>query len=247
MHEAPPLGSNQSIRIATAGWTIPRAVSEQFPTEGSGLERYAAKFDAAEINTTFYRNHRPTTYVRWYAATPSDFRFAVKLPQAITHRARLLDVTPLLRTFRDEVAELRDKLGPLLVQLPPSLAYAAPLAERFFADLCDLWGGPIACEPRHESWFGPSCDALLREHRVARVAADPAPHPSASLPGGWGGLAYWRLHGSPRMYYSRYEDARLRTLAKKLRSAEAAETWCVFDNTASGSAAADALRLQAIR
>ena len=231
-------------RIGTAGWSIPRSVSENFPIHGSGLERYAARFGAVEINSTFYRLHRASTYARWAAATPDQFRFALKLPRTITHDARLVDAMPLAIAFRTEAQHLGEKLGPLLVQLPPSLAFARAVAEPFFAGLRHLWPEAIVCEPRHESWLEGEADALLAAHRVGRVGADPARRPAAAAPGGWKGIAYWRLHGSPRMYYSAYDQAALRALALHMRAAGAAETWCVFDNTASGAAIANALDLQ---
>lgn len=232
-------------RVGTAGWTIPRAVAEHFPTEGAGLERYAARFDAVEINSTFYRSHRASTYARWVAITPPDFRFAVKLPRTVTHAARLVNAAPLVAAFRAEALQLGGKLGPLLVQLPPSLAFDAAVAEPFFRDLRDLWPDPIVCEPRHATWFEAEADALLAAHRVGRVAADPARHPAAASPAGWRGVSYWRLHGSPRMYHSAYDAAALSALAADLRAAPG-ERWCLFDNTTSGAAAADALRLQAM-
>lgn len=232
------------LHIATAGWTIPRAVAEAFPTEGGGLARYAARFDAVEINSTFYRSHRAATYARWAATTPPGFRFAVKLPRRITHEARLVGAGDALGAFRAEAEQLGDKLGPLLVQLPPSLAYDAAVARTFFADLRKGWPGTVVCEPRHPTWFEAEADALLRDHRIARVAADPPWHPLAAVPGGWPGLAYWRLHGSPRMYYSAYEDAALDNLAAEIRAGPARESWCVFDNTTSGAAMANALGLK---
>lgn len=241
MHEG-----KQAVRIATAGWAIPRAVSEAFPAEGGGLERYAARFDAVEINSTFYRSHRPDTYQRWLGATPPGFRFALKLSRSITHEARLAGAQERLEAFRAEAMLLGDKLGPLLVQLPPSLAFGRAVAEAFFQALRDLWPEAVVCEPRHASWFEPDADALLRTYRVGRVAADPARRPEAAHPGGWPDLAYWRLHGSPRMYYSAYDEAALADLADAVRASEAAEVWCVFDNTTSGAAAANALRLQAL-
>ena len=237
---------SRELRIATAGWAIPRAVAGQFPTDGAGLVRYAARLDAVEINTTFYRSHRPATYARWVATTPPDFQFAVKLPRAITHDARLADVTARLEAFRLEVEQLGDKLGPLLVQLPPSLTFDGPVAERFFADLRRRWPEAVVCEPRHPTWFEADADALLSAYHVGRVAADPARHPAAAKPGGWEGLAYWRLHGSPRMYYSAYGDETLAALAQAIRSSPVREAWCVFDNTTSGAAMANALSLQAL-
>jgi len=232
------------LHIGTAGWAIPRALSERFPAEGSGLQRYAARFDATEINSSFYRPHRAQTYERWATTTPSGFRFAVKAPRAITHEARLVDCQARLRVFVSEIASLGPSLGPTLVQLPPDLAFEGDVAARFFSGLRSAFSGLVALEPRHATWFGDDADALLRAHRVARVAADPARHPRAAIPGGWFGLAYWRLHGSPRMYYSPYEVAALDALARNLVTKDAEETWCIFDNTASGAAAADALRLR---
>jgi uncharacterized protein YecE (DUF72 family) len=235
-----------NVRIAAAGWAVPRAVAEAFPVEGSALQRYAARFDAVEINTSFHRPHRPATYERWAQATPPGFRFAAKVPRTITHQAKLVDCENLLAGFLVEVSWLGDKLGPLLVQLPPSLQFDAAVAERFFGRLRTQFAGVVVCEPRHATWFGEEADRLLRDQRVGRVAADPAPHPAAAAPGGWPGVAYWRLHGSPRMYFSSYDETALRILAGTLRSSAATQTWCVFDNTASGAAAADALGLQAL-
>lgn len=230
------------IRIGTAGWAIPRAVADRFPTEGTGLQRYAARLNCAEINSTFYRSHRPGTLARWAETTPEGFRFAVKAPKAITHDLRLAGCADLIERFLREITELGEKLGPVLVQLPPKLAFDPPTAETFFSDLRSRFDGPVACEPRHPTWFDAEADALLQSHRVARVATDPACVPTASDPGGWPGLAYWRLHGSPRMYWSAYDPDQLDRLASAL-SAAPEESWCVFDNTGSGAAAANALDL----
>ncbi len=240
----PETTTDPPIRIGTAGWAIPRPVADRFPVEGSGLQRYAGVFNAAEINTTFYRPHKPETFARWAATVPDGFRFAVKAPKAVTHERRLKDADDLMAAFLDQVAPLGDRLGPVLVQLPPTLAFDPDVAARFFEALRRAWDGPVALEPRHASWFVPEVDERLIDWRVARVAADPAKVPAAAHPGGWPELVYWRLHGSPRMYYSPYEAPVLDQLAENLRASGAAERWCVFDNTTSGAAAADALKLQ---
>lgn len=231
------------IRIGTAGWAIPRQSAHRFADAETLLSRYATRFNAAEINSTFYRSHRASTYSRWAAAVPEDFRFAVKAPKAITHERRLVDVDGLLEAFLDEIRPLETKLGPILVQLPPSLAFDGTGAERFFASLRQRTAIAVACEPRHPTWFDDAATRLLTHHRIARVAADPARVPDAALPGAWPALAYFRLHGSPRMYFSPYERGHIRSLAGVLAAIVAPETWCIFDNTGSGSAAADALAL----
>lgn len=236
------------VKIGTAGWAIPRRWADCFPNEGSTLQRYAARYNAAEINSTFYRSHRPATYERWRASVPDGFRFAVKLPKTITHRQRLADCEELVEQFAAETAELGQQRGPVLIQLPPSLAFEAEVARCFFPMARAALGPLIACEPRHPSWFEPEAESLLRDNGICRVAADPARVPEAALPGGWPQLVYVRLHGSPRAYWSAYDEDRLRGWAERLHPylAQAAESWIIFDNTGSGAAAGDALAMRDI-
>jgi uncharacterized protein YecE (DUF72 family) len=233
------------LRIGTAGWSVPSRHAAAMPPGGSHLERYSRRLDAVEINSSFYRPHQRKTYERWAQSAPTGFRFSVKLPKAITHEQRLADCGALLDRFAAEVAGLGDKLGVLLVQLPPKLALERRVAGRFFHDLRERIDTPIACEPRHASWFTPDISDWLTERRIARVAADPAPVTGAGEPGGWNGLAYYRWHGSPRIYYSDYDDAALKSLKKRLDEMRerGAATWCIFDNTALGAALGNALAL----
>lgn len=232
-------------RIGTAGWSLPRTSVDKFPAEGSNLERYARRLNCVEINSSFYRPHAIAIYERWAAAAPADFRFAVKVPKEATHERRLVATGDVLDRFLDECRGLGDRLGPLLVQLPPSLAFDERIAEEFLIDLLSRHDGTVAIEPRHASWMTDDAEALLGGYRVARVAADPARAERDAAPGGWPGLVYLRLHGSPRIYWSSYEEERLRGFARTLAAAaeRGAETWCIFDNTASGAAAANALQL----
>lgn len=235
----------RGILAGCAGWTIPVSAASHFPLAGSHLERYAAVLPAVEINSSFYRSHRPETYARWAASVPADFRFTVKAPKIITHLLKLSGTTQALESFLSEVASLGSKLGCLLFQLPPSLACDTKGARIFFRELRNRFDGTVAFEPRHASWFDAKADALLRDLHVARVAADPPVVPSAANPGGWTGAVYHRLHGSPKMYYSAYPEDYLRRLAELLRSeaSTAAAVWCMFDNTAGGMAMSDALSL----
>jgi uncharacterized protein YecE (DUF72 family) len=230
-------------RIGTAGWTIPASVADSFPREGSSLERYSKLFGCAEINSSFHRSHRPDTWRRWASAVPEGFRFAAKLSKEITHKRRLADFEAPLAAALVEMAGLGDRLAVLLVQLPPSLAFEPAVAETFFDALRGRWDRDVACEPRHASWFEAEADSLLADRRVARVAADPAKVPAAAEPGGWSGLAYYRLHGSPLMYRSSYDDGRLEAYAERVAAASV-PTWVIFDNTASSAATGDALKLK---
>jgi uncharacterized protein YecE (DUF72 family) len=231
-------------RIGCAGWSIPKAAGAAFPGEGSHLQRYAAVLNAAEINSSFYRPHQPQTYERWAASVPEDFRFAVKAPKRMTHELRLQDCAEAMRQFAAETAGLGAKLGCVLVQLPPGLQLDAAAAAGFFALAREHFGGMIACEARHPSWFGDEATALLQAAQVTRVIADPpkgqpGPHVATT------GATYARLHGSPRVYYSSYEDSFLDQAAASLagRVGDGHDAWCIFDNTASGAAAANAVAL----
>jgi uncharacterized protein YecE (DUF72 family) len=232
--------------VGTAGWSIPAKDVEHFASEGTSLQRYAGRFAGVEINSSFHRPHRTSTWAKWAESVPEHFRFSVKMPKTISHQAKLKDATELLDVFLEEASGLGDKLAVLLLQLPPKLAFDAGLVENFLSELKARSSVQIACEPRNASWFEATADALLQRLQVARVAADPAVVEQAGLPGGWRGFSYWRLHGSPVMYRSSYET-RLEEYASAIRAEieQGREAWCMFDNTASSAATSDALELMA--
>jgi uncharacterized protein YecE (DUF72 family) len=149
-----------------------------------------------------------------------------------------------IERFADEIAGLGEKLGIVLVQFPPSRVFQRYEVETLFALLSSSLPCPLACEPRHASWFVPSVETLFADLHVARVVADPPPADGAEAPGGWPGLRYHRLHGVPRIYYSNYEPNYLESLRSRIGAeANDADVWCIFDNTASGAATANALEL----
>ena len=148
------------VMLGTAGWTVPSQHAQAFPGGGSHLERYSSRFPAVEINSSFYRPHRPDTYRRWAATVPSHFRFAVKIPKEITHLRRLADVEEPLERFLSEAGALGEKLGPLLLQLPPSFAFDEQRVTAFLRRLRGRTNADVACEPRHPSWFSDRGGAL---------------------------------------------------------------------------------------
>lgn len=232
------------IRVGCAGWSLRREVAEYFSISGSHLERYAAQLTAVEINSSFYKPHRLATYERWAETTPKSFRFSVKLPKRITHDCALVGVEDELDQFLSQIAGLGPKLGAILVQLPPSLAFDDLTAERFLRTMRTRTVVPIVCEPRHATWFTAEAETLLKHYSIGRVAADPAVVPSAAVPAGALQTIYFRWHGSPRMYYSSYDDQRLRELAARAFDVPSAQSvWCIFDNTAHGAALPNALAL----
>lgn len=231
------------IRIGTAGWTIPKQFGKDLPETGTHLERYSQTFSCAEINSSFYRSHRQSTWRNWAESVPEDFRFSVKAPKAITHEASLVCDPEPLKIFLAEAKILESRLGPILFQLPPKAAFSPIAADTFFTMLRDKHSGPTVLEPRHPTWFTAEADRLLQKFHIARVAADPARVSAAATAGGWNQLLYCRLHGSPRMYYSSYTETYLQLLAVTIARRQAKEIWCIFDNTASGAALGNAQTL----
>ncbi len=234
------------IRVGCAGWSIASAQRGLFGDGASMLERYATRLSVAEVNSSFYRAHRRETWQRWADSVPAGFRFSAKLPRTISHELALRGAGPALDRFLSEVDGLGNKLGGLLLQLPPSLAFDARSAVPFFAMLRRRSDVAVACEPRHASWFEDRAEEVMQRYAIARAAADPARLPEAARPGAGGAWRYWRWHGAPRMYYSRYDDQALASLAAEVAAAGRAPAWVIFDNTAHGHAATDALRFQAL-
>ncbi|WP_426201267.1 DUF72 domain-containing protein [Pseudomonas sp. TWP3-1] len=224
--------------IGCAGWSLGREYWPDFPTEGTHLQRYAARVNCAEINSSFYGPHRRQTYERWAESVPPNFRFSVKLPKLITHELQLQHCDQALDEFLQQSSGLQEKLGCLLIQLPPKLAFEAPQADAFFSELRERFNGDVVLEPRHESWT--TAHDLLIEHRIAQAAVDPSRISTDATPQGWPGVHYWRLHGSPRIYHSAYDPTFLQQLATQIQKDN---TWCIFDNTASGAALGNALSL----
>jgi len=234
--------------VGTAGWGIPSRCKDEFPQSGSHLERYAGRLPIAEIDTSFYKPHRRETYERWARSVPDHFRFAVKAPKTMTHEQRLVDCETLADAFLQQAEGLGEKLSVILVQLPPSLSFQKDIARVFFDMLGEKTKARLVCEPRHSSWFDAEAEALLVDRRIARVAADPPPVPEAAVPGGWPGLAYFRWHGVPRVYYSDYDADALDRIGRQVEEAASsgAEVWCILDNTAHGHALGNALKIDAM-
>ncbi len=246
--------SPRRARIGTAGWRITRSVAAEFPAIGSHLTRYSTRLSGVEINSSFYREHAFATYERWRSEV-THFRFAVKMPRNITHVCRLQRSAALVRQFLHQIAGLGPALGPVLVQLPPSLTFQRSTADRFFGHLREHFRGAVVCEPRHSSWGTLTADRLLCRWQVGRVAADPPRIGLREAPGGWLGptgdgrhaTVYYRLHGSPRVYWSSYPEDVLTAQAAAIRAwPRSTDVWCIFDNTAAGAAIENAITLQSL-
>ena len=232
--------------IGTASWNLPKVYAENFPEDGTHLMRYSQNLNAVEINSSFYRDHKPATYKKWAESVPKDFRFSVKLSRLFTHTQALKVSSAELHAVLNGILELGNKLGVLLVQLPPSLGFDSKIAEDFFDKLRVVYGGPVAFEPRHKTWLTPPALELMRRFSLSKVVADPDPCPLPLEKNPLSQILYYRLHGSPEIYKSNYEMPELQKLQTQMQSLQekTGALWCIFDNTTFGYATLNALQLK---
>ncbi len=203
----------------------------------------AGRFNAIEVNATFYRLQSRETFRRWRDATPADFRFAIKGNRFLTHNKKLADPLPAIRLERDRAAGLGNKLAAVVWQLPHNFHKHLDRLEGF-ARALRRWQRPRhAIEFRHESWFDVEVADCLRAHRIAVCQSDAADWPL------WDAvttdMVYVRLHGHTLTYASGYSDTLLKNWAGKIRRwrRKGFEVHVYFDNDAFGYAPFDALRL----
>lgn len=231
------------IYIGTAGWGLPSESQECFPGKGTHLERYARRFNAVGINSSFYRNHKPETYAKWARAVPEGFAFSVKLLRLFTHEKRLQEPDSRLEETFAGIRELGRSWKALLVQLPPSLVFDRGVADRFFSRLRKAVEREVVVEPRHKTWAEASAVSLLAHHGISKVQADPEPcFVARAVRAQVARTLYYRLHGSPEMYKSLYTSDVIERVARRLGLA-AGDAWCIFDNTTYGHATTNALEL----
>nr|BDT27513.1 DUF72 domain-containing protein [Bacteriovorax sp. HI3] len=222
--------------IGTAAWNIPKIAEGSFIKEGTVLERYANRLNAVEINTSFYRDHKPETYQRWARTTPENFRFSVKLNQRFTHKNDLIIDREDLLANLIVIKELGKKLGPLLLQFPAGQSFHTEKMENFYETIRAVHEGPIVLEARNSTWLYRDAIKLMKKYRISKVTADPE-----KCPGEFENeIEYYRLHGSPEMYISDYSPVYLDNLVEEMKTFTS-DVWCIFDNTTFGYATLNAL------
>lgn len=219
---APAAGDRPRIRVGIGGWTYAPWRKNFYPdglVQRRELEYASRRLRAIEINGTFYRAQKPATYAKWAAETPDGFRFSLKAPRYITSRKKLADAGRGIRGFIEGgLAEMGDRLGPLLWQLPTSRRFdESDLAA--FLDLLprELNGKSLhhVLEVRHASFADEAYVALLRRHRIATVFTDSADYPSlADLTGDF---VYARLMASIDDQATGYAPTSLDHWAERLR------------------------------
>jgi uncharacterized protein YecE (DUF72 family) len=263
-------------RVGISGWRYPAWRGDWYPrglAQRLELEYSSNRLNSIELNGSFYSLQRPANYLSWYAQTPDDFVFSVKGGRFITHLKRLRDVdVALANFFASGVLALRDKLGPILWQLPERHEFDADQLKSFF-DLLPRttsealalarrhdarldgrdWldeqpSRPIrhALEARHPEFVGEKVAAMLRAHDIAFVVADTA--------GTWpqnravtSDFVYVRLHGAEELYASGYTQAALDVWAADIRGwmDDGLDAYVYFDNDMKVRAPFDAVSLAA--
>lgn len=245
--KASPKVRSGRIRIGTSGWQYRHWIGPFYPPATPSrnlLPLYARQFDSVEVNNTFYRIPAAATLKAWHDATPEPFVFACKASRYITHMKKLKDPDASLPGFLAAVAELREKLGPLLFQLPPHWRINVARLEDFLAALPS--GRRYAFEFRDESWFAPAVYDALAARNAAFCGYHLAGRTSPLIL--TADFAYLRLHGPGGPYQGSYDDRALAGWAERLSawSAEGIDGYCYFDNDEAGHAPSDALRLRAL-
>jgi uncharacterized protein YecE (DUF72 family) len=233
-------------RIGTSGWQYDEWRGAFYPAEiarARWLEHYASRFATVEVNNAFYRLPETRTFASWRERTPEDFQVALKASRFLTHVKRLRDPEEPVARLLERCRALQDKLGPILLQLPPTLpADLGALAATLAAFPPDI---RVAVEARHESWFSPATEQLLAEHGAAYCLSDTvggrAPRWCTAE------FAYLRFHGGTGRPRPCYRPSALAKWAEWLAGAlgRDAEAFVYFNNDGAGCAPRDAVRFAA--
>jgi uncharacterized protein YecE (DUF72 family) len=232
------------LTIGTSGWQYRDWRGRLYPPklpQRLWLEHYAERFATVEVNNAFYRLPERHTFEQWRKRTPDDFVVAVKMSRYLTHVRRLRDPAEPVARFLDRAAGLGDRLGPVLLQLPPTLradldALDATLSQ-FPRDV------RVAVEPRHPTWFTDDCRRLLERHGAALCWADRKGRPVTPL---WNtaGFGYLRMHEGRAEPWPRYGPAALKGWIARL--SDVADAYIYFNNDPSGAAVTDAVAMAAM-
>ncbi len=254
--------------MGTSGWQYRDWRGVLYPAgvpQRRWLEHYAAHFATVENNNTFYRLPARETFAGWRERTPADFVMAVKASRFLTHVRRLRDPAEPARRLLGAAAGLGDRLGPLLLQLPPNLAADPLLLDACLHELVQRAGsgqsgGPgtfaipglntpvrVAVEPRHESWWTGEVRQVLTRHHAALAWTDRLGHPLTPLwhTAGWG---YLRFHAGAANPWPRYGERALRSWAERVTQTwpDDADVFVYFNNDPGGAAVGDAAAFASI-
>lgn len=236
---------SEKFRIGTSGWNYKHWREIFYPPKtpvSRWLDFYAENFDTVEVNATFYRLPKPETFDNWHNKTPENFLLAVKASKYITHIKRLKDCKEPLKRLYNSVKRLRKKLGPILFQLPPNLPFNLEILTQFCYNIDKTYQHVL--EVREASWIDNRLFKILKEHNIALCISDTAGkypfHEEITAD-----FSYIRLHGSKKLYTSKYSEDELQQWAKKIRKLNMT-TYIYFDNDFHGFAVKNARRFKEI-
>ncbi|HEV7825359.1 MAG TPA: DUF72 domain-containing protein [Mycobacteriales bacterium] len=229
--------------VGTSGWQYKDWKGRLYPSElpqKAWLEHYAAHFDTVELNNAFYRLPERDTFAAWRQRTPDGFVMAVKASRYLTHIKRLKDPEEPVERLMGRAEALGDRLGPVLLQLPPTLKAEPALLDRTLR--CFPAGVRVAVEPRHETWWTDEVRGILERHGATLCWADRRSRPITPL---WrtAGWAYLRLHEGRATPWPHYGRDALRAWARRLADtwADEEDAFVYFNNDPGGWAVADAV------
>lgn len=240
---------SKGLYIGTSGWSYKHWSEIFYPKDmkpDKYLEYYITKFNCVELNSSFYHLPLKTTVTGWMNRTPETFRFCTKLNRFITHQLKLVNSEGALEKYFDVFESMKDRLGPVLIQLPPELSFDKPLIHGFLDLIKNQYSlYRFAIEVRHESWINDNFFDLLAQYGIAFVIADSGnQYPFYETV--TADFVYLRFHGREQLYASDYSEADLKLYAGKIISwlDEDKEVWVFFNNDFHGFAINNAVRLR---
>lgn len=239
------------IHIGTSGWNYGHWKGIFYPDEVKSrdlLSYYSKHFSTVEVNYSFYRLPRATTYEGWSAQTPEGFLFAVKVSRYITHIKRLKGVKRAWRRFVKNAEPLGVKRGPILVQFPPNFhsTNANQKLLRTFLQAAKEDGVNVAVEFRHDSWFAPEAYAILEEAKASLVIANSSRYSNPPEQIATADFVYFRFHGPQDAFASSYTREELQRFAKIIKEhhRRGREVYAYFNNDIGGHALENATTLK---
>src|SRR5574341_1648508 len=236
------------LYIGTSGWVYRDWEGIFYPENlrpRDKLRYFSSHFNTAEINYSFYHMPRPTTYENWYNQTTKDFTFAVKASRFITHIKRFEGVKDAWEKFLENALHLKEKLGPILFQLPPSFKANDENIKRLneFSKLIDSANTRVASEFRHKSWCDEAIYNVLKRFNIVWVIADSPKYPKAEAV--TANFIYIRMHGPTALFSSKYTYEELKTLTQKIQAwlQKGFDVYVYFNNDFHGFAVQNAKEL----
>lgn len=240
-HQTPD--TKHRFYVGTSGWQYGHWKGIFYPENlktKDWLQFYTQHLDTLELNVTFYRQVRQSTFQKWYDGTPPGFLFSVKMSRFITHLKRLKVEAESMNRFLEDVRVLKEKLGVILIQLPPSFKFDRPLMADFFTLLDPTCKYTV--EARNESFINDDFFSMLHEQNISWCIAESAgryPYREAVT----ASFVYVRLHGRTDLYASNYSDDELKVMADKVRG-WGRDTYVYFDNDFGGFAVRNGMTLK---